>query len=135
MEKESSHSKEQAVPNVSTRPKLVNRHKSQASIETDIDRNDEVHRKSSKISEVHKIIHGLQLNVKDMAQNLKNQNEKDEDDEFEESVEQEQEEWQSVARAVDSLFFRLYLFIVFTTYIGLIGVAINGTFSLEHQLD
>lgn len=84
--------------------------------------------KTSK--DVHKIINGFRLHVKDVLHDIRNRKEKDEDEEFEESLEKEQEEWKSVARAVDKLFFRLYVFLMVLSYIGLAIVAIHGNFTI-----
>lgn len=134
MTDENGDGEEPPVPSVVFVPDTQNRKKSQVSIATDISEDDHHgNRKLHRTSDVHRIIRGLQHSVKDMARNLQQSNKKDEDDEFEESVEQEQEEWKSVARAVDSLFFRLYLFIIIASYVALIGVAVHGILKPESQ--
>lgn len=86
---------------------------------------------ASKTSrDVHKIVSGFRLHLKDALRGVRNRKEKEDDEAFEESLEKEQEEWKSVARTVDKLFFRLYMFLMILSYCGLAIVAIHGNFTI-----
>ncbi|XP_039254706.2 uncharacterized protein LOC120331651 isoform X1 [Styela clava] len=87
-------------------------------------------------AELQSMIDNFRLDVQDIVQvNFdKKFNEKDTDEILEEKREKEQEEWKSVARAVDRLFFRLYLFMMFSSHVILGGIALHANFTGEWEL-
>lgn len=73
---------------------------------------------------VHKAFGKFRSQVDKVMDNITAQ--KDFDQEYQDSLKQERQEWKSVARVVDKLFFRFYIFMLLASYVGLGIVALCG---------